>query len=223
MLAAFVVPLVGMKQRVRPSARRQLFKAALFQDTPFLLLNLAMFFGFMGVYIPFSYVQLYAIEECNVIEHFSFYLLAIMNASSTAGRVLPNFYADKIGPLNMLTPICFLAALLCFCWIAVKDTIGLIVWSAVYGFFCGCFASMPNSSVMSLTSDLGTMGSRIGMSLGSSGFGFLVGSPIGGALLRSHGGWISLQAWAGLLLALSGVCALAARISKVGLTFKVKI
>ena len=223
MLTVFIIPLAGMKQRVQPSSRRKLFNAASFTDMPFLVFNLGVFFGFMGVYVPFFYVQLYALQECNMDQNFSFYLLAIINASSTIGRVLPNFYADKTGPLNMQIPFSFIAAILCFGWIAVKNTTGLIIWSIVYGFFCGCFASMPSSSVMSLTSDLQVMGSRMGMALGASGFGFLIGSPIGGAILRSQGGWASLQSWAGALLIISGVCSLIARILKVGFEYKVKI
>lgn len=223
MLAVFVVPLATMKQRIRPSARRKLFNAASFTDIPFMVFNLGVFFGFMGVYVPFYYVQLYALQECHMDKSFSFYLLVIINATSTVGRVLPNFYADKTGPLNMQIPFTFVAAILCFGWIAVKDTTGLIIWCVFYGFFCGCFASMPSSSVMSLTSDLRTIGSRMGMALGASGFGFLIGSPIGGALLRSEGGWVSLQAWAGLLLAISGFCSLAARIMRVGFRWDAKI
>ena len=223
MLAVFVIPLASLKQRVRPSARRQLFNAASFTDIPFLIFNLGAFFGFMGVYVPFNYVQLYALQECHMDKSFSFYLLVIINATSIVGPVLTNFYADKTGPLNMQIPFTFIAAILCFGWIAVKNTTGLIVWSGVYGFFYGCFASMPSSSVMSLTSDLRTIGSRMGMALGASGLGFLLGSPIAGALLRSQGGWASLQAWAGLLLTIWGLCSLIARILKVGFKLKVKI
>lgn len=223
MLVLFIIPIAGMKQRIQPATRRKLYNANSFRDKPFLVFCLGVFFGFMGVYVPFYYVQLYALEVCHMNENFSFYLLAIINGSSTIGRVLPNFYADKTGPLNMQIPFTFIASILCFCWIAVKDTAGLIVWCVVYGFFCGCFASMPSSSVMSLTDDLQTMGSRMGMALGASGLGFLVGSPIGGALLQSRGGWTSLQIWAGVLLALSGLCSIAARIMRVGAEFKIRI
>ena len=139
------------------------------------------------------------------------------------GRVLPNFYADKIGALNLQIPFTFVASLLCFCWIAVKDTTAMIAWSVVYGFFCGCFASMPSSSVMSLTTDLGMMGSRMGMALAASGFGFLIGSPIGGALLSSQGGWTALKIWAALLLAIAGFFSVAARVMKTDLILRIKI
>jgi predicted MFS family arabinose efflux permease len=82
---------------------------------------------------------------------------------------------------------------------------------------------MPSSSVMSMTDNIQTMGSRMDMALGASGLGFFVGSPIGGALLESNGGWASLQAWAGSLLIQSGFCSLVARIMRVGTKFKVKI
>ncbi|KAF7929185.1 uncharacterized protein EAE98_005104 [Botrytis deweyae] len=223
MLALFIVPLAVMKQRIQPATRRKLYNANSFRDKPFLVFCLGTFFGFMGIYVPFYYVQLYALEICHMNENFSFYLLAIINGSSTIGRIVPNFYADKTGPLNMQIPFTFIAAILCFCWIAVKNTAGLVVWCVVYGFFCGCFASMPSSSVMSLTNDLQTMGSRMGMALGASGLGFLVGSPIGGALLQSRGSWASLQVWVGALLVISGLCSIAARIMRVGTKFKVKV
>jgi len=132
MIALFITPLIGMKQRVRPANRRELFNATSFKDAPFLIFNIGVFFGFMGVYVPFYYVQLYALEVCHMDESFSFYLLAIINASSTIGRVLPNFYADKTGPLNMQIPFTFIAAILCFAWIAVRNTTGLLIWCVFY-------------------------------------------------------------------------------------------
>ncbi|KAJ8060884.1 hypothetical protein OCU04_009965 [Sclerotinia nivalis] len=223
MLALFIIPLIRMKQRIQPATRRKFHNANSFRDKPFLVFCLGVFLGFMGMYVPFYYVQLYALEVCHMDENFSFYLLAIINGSSTFGRILPNFYADKTGPLNMQIPFTFIAALLCFCWVAVKDIIGLIVWCVVYGFFCGCFALMLSLSVMSLTEDLQTMGSRMGIALGASGLGFLVGSPVAGALLRTRGGWVSLQVWAGALLILSGFFTFVARIMRVGTSFRVKI
>lgn len=35
-------------------------------------------------------------------QNLSFYCLAILNAASMFGRVLPNFVADYLGPMNML-------------------------------------------------------------------------------------------------------------------------
>lgn len=127
-----------------------------------------------------------------------------INAASTVGRFLPTFYADKTGPLNMQIPFTFIVTVLCFDWITVENTAGLIVWSILYGFFCGCFASMTWPSVMSLTSDLQMMGGRMGIALGASGFSFLISSSVGYALLQSQGGLVSLHAWDGILLVISG-------------------
>ncbi|KAL6694002.1 hypothetical protein J3F84DRAFT_400455 [Trichoderma pleuroticola] len=65
-----------------------------------------------------------------------FYLLPILNAASTFGRITPNFLADHVGPLNMLAPAASITALLAHCWIAVN-------LSTFYGFFSGSFVSLP--------------------------------------------------------------------------------
>lgn len=47
----------------------------------------------MSVYIPFFYIQSYALD-LGVSTSMAFYLLSIMNASSLLGRLLPNWLAD---------------------------------------------------------------------------------------------------------------------------------
>lgn len=217
MLATMSVPLLGMRMR-SPSTtkRRDFLDLTAFSAKPYLVFCIGTFFGFMGVYVTFFYIQLYALEQTNMSISLASYLLSIINASSTLGRLLPNFLADKTGPLNMQIPLAFATAILCFGWIGIKDTAGLVVFCALYGFFCGSFVSLPGMTVVSLSPNLNTIGIQLGMSFSITAFGLLVGEPIAGAILRGQGGWNGLQAWCGILLTISGLCSLTARILKVG-------
>ncbi len=222
MLGTSAVFLLSMRQRFPPSTRREILDVRALRDLPFLMYSLGLFFGFMGIYIAFFYVQLYATTQCNTNISLAFYLLPIINATSTFGRLLPNFFADKIGPLNTQIPFAFVTALLCYCWIAVKTTSSLIILCALYGFFCGSFVSLPGPTVVTLSPNLGAIGTRIGMATAIAGAGLLIGSPIAGAILQARSGWLGLKVWCGVLLTVSGLCMLSARIIKTGLTLSIK-
>lgn len=106
MLATLSVSLTVMRVRVQPDQKRRLLQLSAFKEAPFALLSIAEFFGFMGFYVPFFYIQSYAINgsKTNLDTSLAFYLLIILNAASLFGRIIPNFFADKTGPLNMLFP-----------------------------------------------------------------------------------------------------------------------
>lgn len=222
MLATSVVSLVSMKQRVPAPARRDLIDLAAFKDIPYLLFNLGVFFGFMGIYVVFFYVQLYALEVCDTNINLTFYLLSIINAASVLGRIIPNIIADVIGPLNIQVPLAFVVALLAFCWIAIKSTAGIIAFCILYGLFSGTFVSLPGPTVVSLSPDLSTLGTRMGMTFAFTGFGLLIGTPVAGVILIGERSWVGVQVWCGLSVTISGICMLAARITKVGSRLKSK-
>ena len=216
-LATSMIYLAGTRPRFLPHAKRRLLNISVLKELPFLFFNLGTFFGFMGIYVAYFYIQLYAIEEApKVPTNVATNLLTIINAGSV-GRLLPNLIADRIGPLNTQIPFVTVAAILAFCWVRIRDTAGLIIFCILHGFFSGTFVSLQGPTVVSLCPDLSTVGTRIGMVLAFSGMGLLVGSPVAGAILRSEGGWIGLQLWSGAIIVTSALCLLAARIAKASL------
>jgi len=214
MLATLIVPLAGMKMRVKPSARRQMFEAAAWKEPPFTLFSIGEFFGFMGMYIPFFYLQSYAIQLGISDENMGFYLLVFLNAGSVFGRIIPNFLADKTGCFNMLIPTSAIAAILAFIWIGIRNQPGLIVFALLYGFFSGTFVSLPPTTVVTLSPSLGVVGVRMGMNFFLASIGLLVGTPIAGAIL-THG-WAGLQAWGAACVAIATLCMIGARVTKAG-------
>lgn len=88
MLATLMFPIICMRMRVKPSAARRLFDVTAWAEPAYVVYAFAMFFGFLGLYIPFFYVQLYSIEEHIVGPSLAFYLLPILNAASFFGRLV---------------------------------------------------------------------------------------------------------------------------------------
>ena len=224
MLAGFVVPLEFMAQRVLTTKKKR-FSVGLeaYRSKPLAVFAITNLFGFMGIFIPFYYTQLYAMAETTIDDKLAVYLLPMINASTLFGRLISNYFADKIGPLNMLLPNIICAAILSYCWVAIKSSSGIIVFAILYGIFAGPFNSLPGVTIISLSPDLSTIGVQIGVSLTIAGIGSLIGEPIAGALLRSQGGWTALQAWSGSLLVMCALFCISTRALKVGWRLNVKI
>ena len=223
MLGTQMIPLLFMRQMKSSVAKkRQLFDFAAYKSKPLAVYVMGTFFGFMGVYIAFFYIQLYALERTDTNSNLASYLLSIVNGTSILGRLISNYYADRFGYLNMQIPNTLCAATLCFCWIGIRDQGGIIAFAALYGFFVGSFNSLPGVTVVSLSPDLSKIGVQLGMALAITAAGSLVGEPIAGAILRSQGGWVGLQVWCGILLFLAGAFQITARILKVGSSISAK-
>lgn len=215
-IALVCIPAAGFKQRIPPTKFHQMEFKPLFNDKPYLLFCTAEFFGFMGVYIVFFYMQLYALTRCKTGNTTASLLLPIINAGSLVGRLIPNYLSDKYtGPMNMQIPFAFSVAILAFGWIAVKSTAGVLVFSILYGFTSGAFVSLGGPICFSVTSDPSTVGTRLGFLTAVCGIGLLIGNPIAGAIWN-NGDWLGLQIWTALLLLVSAFFQLAARIAKVG-------
>ncbi|PYI05354.1 MFS general substrate transporter [Aspergillus sclerotiicarbonarius CBS 121057] len=213
MLATLVIPNAGMRMRIKPSGRRKMFEAGALREAPFVLFAAGTFFGFMGMYMPFFYVQSYAMEKNFMNDNLAFYLLSITNAASAFGRIVPNFFADRTGPLNMLLPTSIMAGILGFVWISVHNAGGMIVFCIFYGFFSGTFVSLPPTAVVTLSPSLSVVGARMGMNFVIASTGLLIGTPIGGLLL-DHG-WVALQAWCGACVLMAALFIFLARLTKI--------
>ncbi|OCK86333.1 MFS general substrate transporter [Lepidopterella palustris CBS 459.81] len=204
-LATILVPNTVMKVRVLPAQKRAILDLPAFKEIPYTVFIIGGFIGFMGLYMPFFYVQLYAIRDNITNANFAFYLLAILNSASIFGRIIPNILADKIGPFNVLIPAAGISGIICLCLIPIKTTASLIALCALYGFFSGGFVSLPPTIIVHLSlKNRGKIGTRLGMCFGIIAFGILIGAPIGGVILGSHG-FTSIWVFGGVLM-VSGSC-----------------
>jgi len=216
----FPTPILLMRSLSSPKSWGKIvgsvFDSSAFKDIPYILFNVGLLFGFMGLWIMFYYIQLYALDESSASTSIASYLLVIINACSLPGRLIPGFYADNIGSINVQIIVATTSAILTFCLIAIKSTAGLIIYAILYGFSAGAFRGLPAAGVARLSEDHSKIGMRLGMTLGFVGFGVLVSSPIAGAILVDDGGWIGLIVWCGTLLVASALSMVASRTVKIG-------
>lgn len=220
MLTTLSIPISVMRARVFPSTRRPLVDYKVLREIPYDLFCIGAFFGFMGMYIPFYYLSTYAIELEIADTDLGFYLLTIINAASVFGRLVPNFFADKIGGLNIIIPFILGCAITAFCWTSITTLGQAIVFAIFYGFFSGTFVSVSAPILVTLSPDLSMVGTHMGMSFGLCAMGLLIGNPVAGRLLEY--GWIGPTMFCGTANVLAAVFIVAARVNKVGWTLMVK-
>lgn len=219
-LATLLVPCFCIRMRTQPAPRKKIIDFSGFRELPFTLFSLASFVGFIGLYIPFFYISSFASQRAGLDATLSFYMLPIISAGSTAGRILPGFVADFLGPLNVLSLCTVIAGMLGFCWIAMPSPAsvgGLVIWSLLYGAFSGAFVSLQPSTVVSITDDMSTVGGRLGMNTFCAALGLLIGTPIAGVILQQDDTWIGLQCFCGATLLLGGALVFVTRWSRVGM------
>jgi len=173
-----------MKVRVLPGARRKIVDLQAFKEPQYVLFVAGAFVTFMGLYAPFFYVQTYSITYHITNTNLAFYLLAIINTASIFGRIIPNFIADKTGPMNMIIPCCVMSGVLCLCLIAARSVGGLVVVCLLYGFFSGALVSLPPTVFVHLSPNRAMIGTRMGMGFAIVSVGLLLGTPICGWILN---------------------------------------
>lgn len=91
---ALALPLACALKQQRKDAYRRMLDLSAWRELPYTLFALAIFFGFLGFYVPFCYVQQYSIDKLDMGEYLAFYLLAILNAGAFLGRIV----SDSIPP-----------------------------------------------------------------------------------------------------------------------------
>lgn len=205
-----------MRSKAPPSATWSIVDRTAFRDLPYLLLNMGLVFGFMGLYIVLYYIQLFSLDRTNVSSGLSNYLLVIINGCSILGRTVPGYYADKIGSINVQTTAALIGAILTFCLLAIHTAQGLVVYCVLIGICSGTFMGLPAAGVVSLSADKSKIGTRLGMTLATVGVGVLISNPIAGAIVGANRNWVGLVCWCGALLIASTASLVASRVVKVG-------
>ena len=203
LLLASLIPTLGMKQLHRPKAIRDLLNTDIFKDAPYLLFCVAILLAYMGIYIVLFYVELYAIQRSSTTRELASYVIVIANAGSLIGRLALSLLADRWGPLNVQIPLATCTGVLALCWIGIENTTGLIVFAVLYGACSGAILTLAGPIVAELTTDIRTLGTKLGWFGFGDGVGMLIGSPLAGLFFRSQSGWIGLQVFSGVLLLLS--------------------
>ncbi|KAF7347948.1 MFS general substrate transporter [Mycena sanguinolenta] len=188
----FVLAISNLIMKPRPPARKPepVDLTQILRDGPYWLTNLGMFLGFLGVFVPYFYLQLFSFSR-GINAEFLTWTIPILNAGAMPGRVLPNFLADRYGTLNVLLPAAFLSGTIMWALLGITNDAGVVVFALFYGFVSGAFLTLvsPTIAAFSTSPTMNDIGLRIGISYSVIGLALLGGTPIAGALLTSSYIW----------------------------------
>ncbi|KAJ6562335.1 major facilitator superfamily domain-containing protein, partial [Mycena capillaripes] len=206
--ALLVIANLAMKTKTHatgPTALKPKLKVIL-TDWAFMSSIAGAFIVGLGLFFPYFYLQLYAVDK-GIDENIAFYVLAIMNGGSVGGRLLPNFVADRVGPYNMLIPCLAISSALTFSIFGLKTCAGIVVFAALYGFWSGSYVSLIPTLIVQSASHRGEHGTRMGVAFSIVSMSMLVGTPISGALLHSTDNymWYKAIVFCGIMLAFGAV------------------
>ena len=192
-----------MKEFCAPRRKRGWLITRAWKEKPYVLVNLAFLLALMGSYTPLFYAVEYGLFH-GMDAALAWRQVAIINAASFFGRLIPNFLGDRLGRINMSVVCYTVCAVLCLCWTSATSTAGITIWNIVYGFFSGAIFSLFSPVVAqgetgsfyfpgdSLTRrpvcpNLADIGTYIGQGSTLCSFGALVGTPVSGVLIRNYG------------------------------------
>ncbi|KAK9237009.1 MFS general substrate transporter [Lipomyces kononenkoae] len=189
--------------------RHGAFFAKAFLQPSYTVFTAGVFLAMWGMWVPFFYLSSYAIEQTHFSDTLAFYLLAIMNAASLFGRIIPGFVADRFGRLNIFIFIVAATGIIELCWPKTTSHAGLIVWTIFFGFFSGAVISLFSAGFAQITPDPHMIGTYIGQAMAVISIAGLTGAPIAGTLLDRYG-WSSTSIFGGVsLLVGAGLAAVA--------------
>jgi len=182
-----------------PTDRPQLDIKSFFLDLPYMFAVFGSLVATFGFYFPLIYLQLYAVQH-GINTTLAFYSLAILNASSTVGRLSGNFLAQIYGPFNVLVPCTLITAVTIFSVFGVHDSASLIVVSIFHGLFAGAWLSVSVACLATLARHPNEVGARTGVALALTSFASLGAAPVQGALLTSNFEWNKPIIFSGALM-----------------------
>jgi MFS family permease len=213
MLATQVFAILLLRMRQEPQRTRTLIDPAAFTNVSFVILFPVAVLSLAAIYIPFFYISSYAIQDHLTDPDLGFYLIAILNAASIPGRIVPAALADKqTGLVNMSIIVQLVTGVLVFAWAGVHDRAGVIVLAIFFGFFGGATLSLFALLPIPFVPDERLLGTRMGMIYVFAGIGILFGSPVAGALVQHTTSYTRLQVFTGVLLLGGGFLTCLARL-----------
>lgn len=159
MLALLVYASITTKE-FAPRRQKDLFLPKAFTKWAYIFANAGFLIGLMGLYGPIFYISSYSSAR-GMDSQLALYQVAILNAPSFFGRIIPNFMGDKFGRFNMAIIAYLACAVLCYCWTAAESTAGITVWVIFFGFFSGAIFSLYSPTIaQGLSSPLVILNSR---------------------------------------------------------------
>ncbi|CAI6339982.1 unnamed protein product [Periconia digitata] len=152
-LVCFIIGNVLIKARIPPSAaakKKPIISLSIFGDLRFSLFTVSVFgfevvlFGALGI------LPTYATLSTDFPADTGFYLIAVLNAVSSLGRIMPGYLSDKIGRFNTLfIMIVFTLLFMLVLWLPLGTTSlpALYCFAALFGFGTGSWMALTPACI----------------------------------------------------------------------------
>lgn len=193
-----------------PLRQTKLFVWTAFKEPRFIMLSVSLFFVFFGSYTPYFYLPAFAVKQ-GMHESLAGSLLAITNATSVLGRIVPGVLADRFGKLNVFAIGSIATGVAVFCMITAHTSAGLVVYAACLGLAAGTNVSGASAAFSTCPKDLRDSGTYIGMGMAVAGIGALVGPPVNGAITSTPRGYAAVCIFSGGMTVLGGLIGFACK------------
>ncbi|KAF9691359.1 hypothetical protein EKO04_010857 [Ascochyta lentis] len=158
------------------------------KDSKYALTTLAVFLVEFAVFVPYSFISLYAIYA-GVDRQKAYLISALLNVGAIPGRALPGYVADRFGVFNTMLATSLTCATLIFAlWLtAARNEAAITAFAIVFGFWSGTGISLTPVCVGAVCK-IEDYGKRNGTTFSIASFAALIGIPAAGAVLEGSGG-----------------------------------
>lgn len=131
----------------------------------------------MAIYAPQTFGVTYATSK-GVPVSLANYAPAIANGVSLFGRIIPLFFAQRIGPINVLAAFGSASGIMMYFWTLTNSVGAILAYDAIYGIASGGYGASMNPGAASFAPHTNQAGLYLGMCFFVSGFFWLAGTPI---------------------------------------------
>jgi len=196
--------LIRIPVRTNRSKERSPDIMQFFKDPAYVAFVSGSVIALLGTYFPVIYLQLYSVQH-NVDKKLAFYSVAILNGTSTLGRIVGNLLADTYGIWNVQIPSLLATGALIWAVLGVNGAASLVVVCVLYGIASGAWFSLTIAGLASLAASPAEIGARTGLALAIVSPALLGSAPLQGALLTTHYKWIRPIAFSGTITIFSSI------------------
>ncbi|KAK9452942.1 major facilitator superfamily domain-containing protein [Dipodascopsis uninucleata] len=141
-ISVFLRPRLPRRGR-KPGENFLMINFAVLKDARFLAMTLSFVLCCFGLFPGLFYFDLFCNRLPNLSQGVKDYNIAILNAASVFGRIIPGYAGDKLGRMNALFPLVLLSGILPLAlWIPARSTAAAVCFAVFWGFSSGALVSM---------------------------------------------------------------------------------